>query len=237
MNDSRMQIDEMNEIEASLQKADLLLPSDKPMRKVTALDQWMIDHEACAKPGFKRDIDSISRIVVRAHESGATEEQCDIIVDWLESVLPLYFNQNRKRIPAPYKVQVSLRRTELATALKKQIKRLAGIALLLCLFFAVGCQSTFPQSAGTPLPSELTIEQFRVVNEATVLAQMLSNGSSVELTLPPGCVITVAAVPDQEAPVTKKRVMTMRTRYGTRRNQRATLPVLQAGDSSQERAP
>jgi hypothetical protein len=91
------------------------------MKQATALDEWMVNNKACAKPGFKRDLQYVSTIVERAYTAGLSDTMCDEVTEWLLEVIPFYLHKRKVDLKGGYKVQVSLKKSELVTALKRKI--------------------------------------------------------------------------------------------------------------------
>jgi hypothetical protein len=72
-------------------------------------------------------------------------------------------------------------------------KRLLWVLILLgILMFVMGCGRGRAPSAQT-CKEAVTLEQFRILSEEKVFAQHLRLGSTVELTFPSGCIVTVPA--------------------------------------------
>jgi hypothetical protein len=84
-----------------------------------------------------------------------------------------------------------------------------GLALLL---YAVGCSTA---RADRPVAElfGVTVKQFKIVEPTKVMAEDIENGNTVELTLPRGCVVTVAAQKSADGP----SILTMRRTQWDRR--------------------
>lgn len=78
-----------------------------------------------AKRGFRADIDSVCALVEKAARMGAPAMKLDEVAGWLEGVIPFYLNKH-KMPGSGGAVMVSLKRAELAQALRRKILDVCG---------------------------------------------------------------------------------------------------------------
>ena len=91
---------------------------------------------------------------------------------------------------------------------EQKLNRVATVLMVLCIFLALclavsGCAQARRSelSRGPGMLPRIKVDQFRVTEEVKFQAQLLTKGapSTVTLTLPRGCVITVAADKQKES--------------------------------------